>query len=77
MCISFRVRVPIENLREPFCYLEQFKFRSRSEAVSSVVHRVISSQGRVLTSEVEKHVVELVAYEVNTSEAVISNLVEP
>jgi hypothetical protein len=45
--------------------------------VSSVVHRVISSRGRVLTSEVEKRVVELVAYEVNTSEAVISNLVEP
>jgi hypothetical protein len=69
--------VPIENLRELFCYLEQFTFRSRSEAMSSVVHRVISSQGHVLTSEVEKHVVKLVAYKVNTSKAVISNLVEP
>jgi hypothetical protein len=31
----------------------------------------------VLTSEVENRVVKLVAYKVNTSEAVILNLVEP
>ena len=47
------------------------------EAVSSSVHRVIVSRGRVLTSEVISFIVELVAYEVNASEAVISNLVEP
>ena len=41
------------------------------------VHRVISFRGRVLTSEVRIFIVELVAYEVNASEAVISNLVEP